>query len=224
MQPYLFPYIGYFHTIKAVDDYVIYDDVQFIKGGWINRNNILIGNQKSQFTISLSDASANKKINDIEIKDDFSKFLKTLAMAYSRAPYKEVVLKQINDICNYKDKNLARFVGNSIQQITKYLNIQTNFIYSSDLEKDSNIKAQDKVIAICEELDAEIYINAIGGQELYNKDIFKQHGIELNYMKSELVEYRQFSKDFVPYLSIIDVMMFNSPEEINVMLDKYELI
>lgn len=225
MQPYLFPYIGYFQLINATDKHVIYDDVQYIKGGWINRNNILVGHNKTLFTISLDGgASPNKLINEIYIKDDFKKFLKTISMVYSRAPYKEPVYNLISKICAYEDKNLARFIGNSLQLIANYLGIQTQFIYSSSLLKDNQQKAQDKVIAICEELKADVYINAIGGQELYSTDTFKSHNIDLKFIKSLPVQYKQFKGEFVPSLSIIDVMMFNSPEDIERMMDHYELI
>lgn len=224
MQPYVFPYIGYFQTLNAVDSYVIYDDIQFIKGGWINRNNILIGGRKTLFTFSLKDASPNRLINEIDINDDFNKFIKTLSMAYSWAPYKDAVLPLVQRICDYKDKNLARFIGNSLKEISEYLGITTKLLYSSDLRKDTQLKAQDKVIAICEELGADTYINAIGGQELYSRDDFEPHGIDLKFMKNLPIEYKQFGKEFVGSLSIIDVMMFNSIEDISIMLDSYELI
>jgi hypothetical protein len=224
MQPYIFPYIGYFQTLKAVDDYVIYDDVQFIKGGWINRNNILIGGNKVLFTVALVNASPNKLINEIQIWDDFSKLIKTIAMAYSKAPYKDQTLSLLNKIVSYPDKNLARFNGNSIVEIAKYLGITTNILYSSALEKDDTLKANSKVVAICKELGGNVYINAIGGQELYDKQDFKEQGIDLKFIKSGNIEYKQFKSGFVPNLSIIDVLMFNSPEEINRLLDDYELI
>lgn len=224
MQPYLFPYVGYFQTIKTANKYVIYDDVQFIKGGWINRNNILVGGRKTLFTISLADASANKLINEIEIKDDFVKFLKTLSMAYSKAPYRESVYELMCKICEYPDRNLARFAGNSIQEIANYLNLQTEFIYSSSLKKDTSLRAQDKVLAICEELGADTYINAIGGQELYNKEAFKARSINLKFVKTTPFEYHQFGGEFIPHLSIIDILMFNSVEETHDILNKFELI
>jgi len=224
MQPYIFPYIGYFQTIKAVDKYVIYDDVQFIKGGWINRNNILIGGEKVMFTISLIDASPNKLINQIEIKDDCKKFLKTIAMAYSKAPHRDAVYPLIERICGFPDRNLARFAGNSIIQIASYLNINTNIVYSSSLTKDGSLKSAEKVIAICKELGCSMYINAIGGQELYDKKAFKENGIDLMFIKTKYVEYKQTKVQFVPFLSIIDILMFNSIEETNFLLDKYELI
>jgi hypothetical protein len=224
MQPYLFPYIGYFQLMDAVDEYVVYDDVHFIKGGWINRNNILIGNQKVRFTASLLEASPNKLINEIEIQDNFDKFLKTVAMAYSKAPYKEPVYDLLNKICSFQDKNLARFNGNSLQQIAGYLGIGTTILYSSTLNKDNALRAQDKVISICKEMGADMYINAIGGQELYDRESFSAEGIELKFLKPNIIPYKQFTQDFIPGLSIIDVMMFNSPVEIKKMLADYDLI
>lgn len=224
MQPYLFPYIGYFQLLNAVDEYVIYDDVQYIKGGWINRNNLLIGGQKVLFTFQLNDASPNKLINEIEIKSDFTKFLKTVQMAYSKAPYKTPVCELLERICAYDDKNLARFIGNSIMEIAQYLSIDTKIIYSSELEKDNHLAAQDKIIAICQKLDADVYINAIGGRELYNKKTFTNNDIDLKFLQPNLQPYKQLKNDFIPGLSIIDVLMFNSSEEIKEMMNCYELI
>ncbi len=223
MQPYLFPYVGYFQTLNTVDEYVIYDDVQFIKGGWINRNYILIGGHRALFTIRLADASSNKLINEVVIQDDFTKFLKTVAMCYSRAPQKEQVMALLERICRYEDRNLARFTGNSMQEIVTYLKIDTKLRYSSDLKQDGGLKAQDKVIAICQELDAGIYINAIGGMELYDKEQFRDSGIELRFLKTRPILYKQLGKEFVPFLSIIDVMMFNTVPEVRQLLNAYDL-
>ena len=224
MQPYFLPYIGYFQLIKAVDKYVVYDDVNYINKGWINRNNILLNGQRHLFTLSLLGASQNKLINEILAEQNQSKLLKTLETAYKKAPYFENVFPVVKNIFDYEDKNLAKFVGNSIIQIADYLNIKTEFIYSSEINKDNVLKGQEKILYLCKILGAANYINAIGGQELYDKEIFTQNNIELNFLKTEIVEYKQFKNDFVPYLSILDVMMFNPPEEINAMLDNFELV
>lgn len=224
MQPYLFPYLGYFQLINAVNEYVIYDDVQFMKRGRINRNSILMNGQKWPFTISISGASTTKLINEVEIKDDFQKFEKTIAMAYNKAPYKAQACKLIHAICSYENKNLACFIGNSIKEIANYLEIDTKLLYSSGLNKKSNLKGQKKIIAICKELKACTYINSIGGQGLYNKGEFKGNDLELKFLKPVLKKYKQLDNEFVPHLSIIDVMMFNSPAEIRKMLNDYELI
>ena len=93
-----------------------------------------------------------------------------------------------------------------------------------EIEKDTSLKGEDKVIDICRQLKANCYINAIGGQELYSKEMFAENGLILNFIKSKPMVYTQFKNQFVPSLSIIDVMMFNSPTEISMMLDNYELI
>lgn len=224
MQPYFLPYIGYFQLIKAVDKYVIYDDVNYIKGGWINRNNILVNKNKNLFTIMLKDASSNKLINEIEICDNFKKIKKTIEMNYKKAPFYDDVYLLLERIFSYDNKNLAKFIANSIVEISKYLNIDTEILISSEINKDNSLKAQDKVIDICKNLGANMYINAIGGQDLYNYDDFERNGITLNFIKTNEIKYKQFDNDFIPFLSIIDVLMFNSIEDVNKLLDDYELI
>jgi len=224
MQPYLFPYIGYWQLINAVDTFVIYDDVNFIKKGYINRNSILVNGQSQLFTLELIGASQNKLVNEIEIGNNSTKTLKTIELSYKKASYFDTVYPIIENILNQDEKNLAKFVGYSLEQISNYLDIDTKFIYSSNIEKDNTFKAQEKILNICKTLNAKKYINAIGGQELYNKEIFKQNGIKLNFLKTELVEYKQFKNDFVPFLSIIDILMFNSKNDIKEMLKKFELV
>lgn len=224
MQPYFFPYIGYWQLINAVDTFVIYDDVNFIKQGYINRNSILSNGKSQQFTLELIGASSNKLIKEIEIGNNANKILKTIKQSYIKAPLFENVIILLEEILTNKEKNLAKYIGYSLEKISQYLEINTNFVYSNNIKKDINLKAQDKIIDICKNLNARKYINTIGGQELYNKEIFKENGIELNFLKIELVEYKQFKNDFIPYLSIIDILMFNNKDEIKYMLSRYELL
>lgn len=224
MQPYFLPYIGYWQMIKAVDTYVIYDDVNFIKGGWINRNKMLVGGKEFLFNLLLKGASPNKLINEVEVDSNQTKLIKTIQCAYTKAPYYSVVMPLMEKVLTSNETNLAKFIGQSIIDIAKYLNLPTTFVYSSEIDKNCSLKAQEKVIHICEVLGARYYYNAIGGQELYNKEDFKNQGIELKFLKTNPVQYDQFKNEFVPWLSILDVMMFNSPEKINAMLDNYELI
>lgn len=219
------PYIGYWQLIKAVDKFVIYDDVNYIKGGWINRNNILLNNQRFLINLLLSGASPNKLINEIAIQPNQAKLTKTIECAYGKAPMFDTVFPIFTEIMNFKDTNLAKFLGNSIIRLCEYMDIHTGIVYSSDIQKNNSLKAQEKVLHICGLLNAENYINAIGGQELYNKEDFEKAGVTLNFIKSELTPYKQFrDNDFVTGLSIVDVLMFNSPDEINRMLDKYTLL
>lgn len=224
MQPYLFPYIGYWQLVNAVDVFVIYDDVNFMKQSYINRNSILSHNQSQTFTLELLKASPNKLINEIEMGTNKVKLLKTIKQNYIKAPYFDTVFSMIEEILNNEETNLVKFIGYSIKKISHYLDIDTKCIYSSDMDKNNNLKAQEKVLDICKRLEAKNYVNAIGGQELYDKEKFQEKDIKLSFLETELVEYKQFKKEFIPYLSIIDIMMFNSKDEIKIMLTRYKLI
>lgn len=226
MQPYFFPYIGYWQLINAVDKYVVYDDVNYIKSGWINRNNILLNGAKHLITLPLEEASSFKLINEISITKNMvlkNKLIKTIKNAYSKAPYFENVMSIIEPLI-LNNSNIAMLNYNIILAIKKYLNINTEILLSSNIEKNNNLKAQDKVIHIAHILGANEYINAIGGQELYSREDFSKENIKLSFLKTGDIKYTQFRNEFVPNLSIIDVMMFNSPETIREMLDDFELL
>jgi len=224
MQPYFLPYIGYFQLINAVDKYVIYDDVNYIKGGWINRNKLLLNGKDFMFNLILSGASPNKLINEVFVAEDQSKLMKIICNAYSKAPHFNNTFYLLQTIFEFKNKNLEKFIGNSLIQIAKYLNINTEFIYSSDLRKNCSLRAQEKVIHICSILQSTEYYNSIGGMELYDRVNFEAKNIKLYFLKTLPIEYVQFNNTFIPSLSILDVIMFNSVEEINSMLRKYELV
>ena len=224
MQPYLFPYIGYWQLIDAVDIFVIYDDVNFIKQGYINRNNILQKQKSHLFTLELIGASPNKKINDIKIGGNSNKLLRTIKQNYSKAPFYKDVSPVLEDILNNEEKELSKFLGFSLVKIAKYLNIDTKFLYSSDIKNDKTFKAQDRLIEMSRILNATGYINSIGGIELYDKEVFSQNDINLSFLKSHEISYKQFNNEFVPNLSIVDILMFNSKDNIKNMLTQCELI
>ena len=230
MQPYLFPYIGYFQLIHAVDRFVIYDDVNFIKRGWIARNNILVNGKANLFTVPLESASQNNKINQIRIKKDIyqtwsSKFLKTLEQSYKKAPFYKDVAPIVVSLLTHKYDYIIDLARNSIASICEYLEMNTTIITTSILYNNHRLNAQDRIIDICNKEDADCYINAIGGQELYNKEAFSEQGIKLFFLKPKNATYLQFGNEFVPWLSIIDVLMFNSIEDIQKkLLPAYQLI
>ena len=224
MQPYFMPYIGYWQLMAAVDKYVVYDDVNFIKRGWVNRNNILLNGEPYMFSIALSGASQNKLFKEIDIIDDFSKLKKTLQHSYSKAPYYEKTMLLLDEILDFPDKNLARFLYHSFSVILNYLDVQTELIMSSSVNKDNSLKGQDKILDICRVLQADRYINAIGGQELYDYEDFIQNGIELKFLKPNKITYQQYKNDSVPNLSIIDVLMFNGKENTKSLLNEYALV
>jgi len=227
MQPYFFPYIGYFHLANAVDAFVVYDNIQYTKKGWINRNRILKDGSDALISLPIKRDSDYLDVRDRVVADTFNrkKLLNRIRGAYNRAPYFEPTFGLVQSIINYDDHNLFRFLFNSIVETFKHLGIDTALITSSNVPIDHRLKGQDKVLAICDAVDAQTYINAIGGVDLYSKEEFLNRGIELKFVKSKLLKYKQFGHDFCPWLSIIDVMMFNSLDTIKEHLDTgYELV
>lgn len=231
MQPYLFPYIGYFQLITAVDRFVVYDDVNYIKQGWVNRNNILVQGQPYLFTLPLKNASSFAKINEIQVNEKLygnwkKKFLRTLQQSYNKAPYFKEAFDLISSILDTEKKEIgiSELATSSILKICNYLSIETEIAGSSTAYKNDDLSGQDRVLDICKKEEATEYINPIGGQKLYSKKDFEEQGIELNFVETVPVAYEQFNHDFIPALSIIDVLMFNSPETIKKMLDQYRLI
>jgi len=231
MQPYLFPYIGYWQLINSVDKFVVYDDVSYIKQGWINRNNVLSTNGALLFTLPLRSASSFKLIKDITINDLVidkweTKFFKTLEQNYKKAPYFENTLDILKKIFSNIGSNMSisRFNVISIKIIIEYLGIDTIILDSSTIYNNSNLKAEERVIDIVNKEGADTYINLIGGIKLYDKEHFKKNNISLRFQESILKPYKQFSDIFIPNLSIIDVLMFNSKEKINKLLNSYHLV
>ena len=227
MQPYIFPYIGYFQLIKAVDKFVIYDDVNFINRGWINRNRILVNGKDSLFTIPLKEASQNKLINEIEVNWDDAwkaKWLKTLEQSYKKAPFFQQVKPIIEQTLEQEKTIFSEIIVENLKLINAYLGITTEIIPSSAIYQNIELKAQTRILDICLQEKANHYINPIGGIELYQKEVFEEKGMQLNFIKSKPVQYPQLKNDFVPWLSILDVLMFNSVEQIQTFLDSYELV
>ena len=228
MQPYFFPYIGYFQLISSVDKFVIYDNIKYTKKGWINRNRIIANGKDQLFTIPLRNGSDYLDINQRKLSYDYQsatkKILRKIEASYKKAPYYDKAYPVIADCLLYKDKNLFNFIYYSIKKIKKYLDIKTEILISSQIEIKKRLKGELRVLSICKQLKADQYINAIGGMELYDKKRFLKDKIKLNFIKSKPIKYKQFDNVFIPWLSIIDIMMFNSQKEINKMLNDFELI
>ena len=228
MQPYVFPYLGYFQLINAVDKFIIYDDVNFIKQGWINRNRILLNNQGFLYTIPLKDASSYKLIKDVEVDEKYfetwkRKFYKSIEQAYRKAPYYEVVNALIKNVFESAPASISAIAIQSIRASLEYIEIDSEIILSSTIYTNTHLSGQDRVIDICLQTKATQYINAEGGKELYRKEDFKRNGIVLNFLKANEIRYKQYNEGFIPSLSFIDVMMFNNKEEIKRMLSNFSL-
>lgn len=218
MQPYLFPFIGYFQLINAVDEFIIYDNIQFTKKGWINRNRILVNGTDEYITIPLKKDSDFLDIKDRYLSQEWEllrkKLLNRIKESYQKAPQFDLIIPVIEKIVMYEDGNLFQFIFHSLKQLNSFLEIKTPLVISSTISIDHSLKAEKKVIALCKARSASNYINPIGGTELYTKEEFKNQGLELHFLKANNIIYPQFKNDFVPFLSIIDVMMFNSKETV----------
>jgi len=227
MQPYFFPYIGYFQLIAAVDVFVVYDNIKYTKKGWISRNRMLQNGRDVMFSLPLKSDSDYFDVCERELAAEFNrdKLLNQFKGAYRLAPYFAQTFPLVEQIVRYEDTNLFSFVHYSIIKICEHLGITTEIRISSDISIDHELKSQDKVLALCEAVGANTYVNAIGGMELYSKDVFREKRIELKFIRSLPLEYPQLGNEFVPWLSIIDVMMFNSLDTIKTCISSnYELI
>jgi hypothetical protein len=228
MQPYFLPYIGYFQLINAVDEFIIYDNIQYTKKGWINRNRILDNGSDKLFTVPLKKDSDYLDVVDRKLSDtwdkDRKKLINSLYTLYHKAPYFEEAYSIVTECLLDDENNLFNFILNSLNRVNKYLDIETSIVISSSIGVDHSLKSQDKVIAICKAEKATTYINAIGGMDLYSKTVFESNELELKFIKSHSITYDQFDGAFVPWLSIVDVMMFNSKDTIKEYLNSYTLI
>jgi|AntDeeMinimDraft_5_1070356.scaffolds.fasta_scaffold04858_4 hypothetical protein len=223
MQPYLFPYIGYFQLIHAVDLFLIYDDVAYIKQGYINRNNILSSNGTTRFTIPVPGASSNKLIADLTFSKDVKKALKSIEQSYSKAPYFKDVFPIIQRALEFDDRSIASVCQKSFKDIFSYLGIEKKFKKTSEFEYDRSAGARDRLIGLCHQFEADCYVNAPGGRKLYEKADFSAKGLDLKFIDSLSVEYPQYGSQFVPNLSIIDVLMNCSRDQVIEYMKRYEL-
>lgn len=206
MQPYIFPYIGYWQLIAAVDKFIILDDVNYIKRGWINRNKIRSG----RFIIPLQESSQNKLIKDLYIHGDCEDFYKSVRNTYQYAPY----FQEVWPLLNIPGTMISNAIYWTINNICKYLEIKTDIVPSSTVYNNKDIKGQQRIAQICIMEQATRYINPINGFDLYDEPMFSQYGIELRFLKTKIQNN----------LSIIDILMHNSKEQVQKMLTEYELI
>lgn len=228
MQPYFLPYIGYFQLFNLVDEFVVYDNIEYTKKGWINRNRILINGAAQYITIPIKKDSDFLTVNERYLSDSWTqdriKLINKINGSYRKAPYFSNTMPLIESIVNFEERNLFEFIFNSLEVLKQHLSIDTKLIRASSLNYNAELKSQDKVLNICETTGANTYINPIGGKDLYDSETFLANNVELMFMKGEVNEYSQFSEQFVSSLSILDVLMFNKVEDIKNWLSNYKLI
>lgn len=227
MQPYFFPYIGYFQLMDATDTFIFYDDVAYIKRGWINRNRILLNGSDSLITVPCVGASQNKLINEVGVSDDgkwAGKMLTMIEHAYKKAPHYSEVLPVIEETLYGPAENIAQLAALSVEHTAQYLELDIEFKYSSKAGyNNQELRKQHRLIDICHQEGADVYINPIGGKEIYTKEMYAEKDVTLYFQQSKPIEYKQYKNEFVPWLSIIDVMMFNHKSAVQELLKMYTL-
>jgi hypothetical protein len=216
MQPYFLPYIGYWQLIGAVDTFVVYDNIKYTKKGWINRNRFLLNGKEALFSLPLRKDSDFLNVNQRYLADSFNRedLINRFREAYRNALEYSAFMPILENIIRCPSENLFDYIRNSIEKVCSYLELKTPLIVCSSIDCDHSLKATDRVQAICKALGAETYINPPGGIELYAKEDFERHGLNLKFLQPQLTEYSQFGDSFVPWLSILDVAMCNPVEQV----------
>lgn len=212
MQPYLFPYIGYFQLVAAVDRFVFYDDVNYMKGGWINRNRLFLSGKVSWFTLPLCDASPQRKINELHIHPDGAwrrKLLASARQSYGKAPFFEQAYAMLESIVLSRETSLSVLARESVMAVARYLELGTEFFVSTGRYGNEDLRGSDRILDICRQEQAAEYHNLPGGMALYSAEEFSAAGVELHFVQPELPEYSQLEVPFKPGLSMLDVLMFN---------------
>ncbi|RQS73476.1 hypothetical protein DID96_08140 [Burkholderia sp. Bp8963] len=221
MQPYLFPYVGYFQLAAAVDKFVFYDDVAFIKNGWINRNRILLGGHAHYLTVPLAGASSSRRIDEVQIQPRERwqpKLRELLRHAYAKAPHYVAVTELVEGILSLETDSIARLAAHGITETCRYIGIAPAFVATSTQYRNDSLKGQARVLDICAREQARTYVNLPGGRALYDRASFAAADIDLAFVEPELRPYPQYGAPFVPGLSILDLLMFNRVDAVRAML------
>lgn len=228
-QPYFFPYIGYWQIIHAVDLFVVADNAHYIKQGRINRNHILGQDGKPQvIRINVVDASCNRRINEHQRRVDeihVKHMLRNLYAVYHKAPHYAEAMSVIEPILIDKESDLTRYLVKQLRAVADYLGIETEIRMLSEVTDHWDCKAPEAIRRTCMHFGYTNYINSITGTKYYDKESFREMGINLQFLRrNDDICYKQFTDEFVPDLSIIDMMMFCSRDEIHDMLDCYHFV
>jgi hypothetical protein len=223
MQPYLFPYIGYFQLLAQVDRFVFYDDVNFIKNGWINRNRLLLQGEPRYFTVPLRDASPFRKIRDVEVAPAAGwrrGVQESIRHAYGKAPHFAAVAALVERVLRAETTRIGELAKASVRAVVDHLGLDTELVDSSSRYGNESLSGAARVVDICRREGASDYYNAPGGRALYDAAEFARHGIALHFVEAQPIEYRQGGAAFVPGLSIIDVLMHNDPAQTRELLGR----
>jgi len=227
MQPYFLPYIGYFQLLAAVNKFVVLDDVNYINRGWVNRNRLLLNGVAHTFTVPLSGASQNRLICDIELVSEDSwrdKLMRTIRQSYKQAPCYVPVSALLESLINYPATRLDEFLLNSLDELVRYLSLDVEIVSTSRLYNNAHLKGQERILNICQQEQVDVYINPIGGVDLYDRASFLKQNIQLYFLRSRPISYSQGKAEHIPWLSILDVLMFNEPSAVRQLLAEMDLV
>ncbi|BDB71968.1 hypothetical protein Cthiooxydans_43800 [Comamonas thiooxydans] len=224
MQPYFFPYLGYFQLVYEVERFVFLDDVSYIKKGYINRNSILLNGARYEFSVAVSKVSQNRTIRNHDYVNEFTGFLKLIEQNYRKAPYFHAAMPLIEKVALDSNNNVACKNAESVKSVFEYLGVSRDFSFSSDTHLEQSCKGQDRILALCKRLGIEKYRNAIGGKDIYSQEEFHANDIELKFIQSNIQSYNQGKHDFVSHLSIIDMLMYCDKKTIHEHISNYSLV
>lgn len=231
MQPYFLPYLGYISLIKHTDRFILFDTVQFIRHGWIERNRVLKQNEGWLYIqVPLIKTGRDTLIKDIQINNVENwknKILSQLQIYKKIAPNYFKVIKLLDEVFEDEYFNIVHLNKRALEKICDYLGINRKIDVFSEmnLEIETAKEPDEWALNICKALgNANEYWNPAGGMTFFDKSKYENSGIVLKFQKVVLSPYNQKRTEFEDGLSIIDVLMFNSVEEINLMLDNYSLL
>jgi hypothetical protein len=224
MQPYFFPYVGYFQLIGAVDLFIVYDNIKYTKKGWINRNRFLRDGEPCTFTLPLRQGSDTLDIRDRWLAEGFErdKLLRQWAGAYRRAPFVDEAMGVLEPVVRCPAANLFDFLHHSIVAVCAALGITTELLVSSGVSADHALKGEARVLSICRATGADLYLNPIGGVKLYEEAHFAERGVTLRFHALRPIRYTQGGSPWVPHLSIVDVLMYSGLEGTRVLLGAFD--
>jgi hypothetical protein len=225
MQPYFFPYVGYFQLMAAVDHFVIYDDAQYMKGGWLNRNRLLYRGQAHWWTRAVQRADYRLPIfkRSYAVDRGTAPLIAQMNSYYAQAKHFTTTSELVRPLLEYEETNVALYNERLLARTASHLGLTCSFIRSSSLDVGES-QAQGRVIRMCKALGATQYVNMIGGRDLYAAEAFDAAGIELSFLRPTLTPYQQFGAPFVPGLSIVDALMFNEQVSVSTMCTNFTLI
>lgn len=226
MQPYFFPYLGYFDLINCSDQWVVFDTAQYIRHGWVNRNRILHPKESWQYIIvPTKKSSREEKISNILINAETDwkrKILGQLQHYKKTARYFKETIGLVEECISIAETNLSRLNTAILAKVCAHLGIPFNFEFFSEmaLELGPVDGPGDWALRISQALGASEYVNPPGGRQIFDPQKFQELGIKLTIREIPPLEYSCRKYEFIPGLSIIDVLMWNSPEQIKDFLDR----